>query len=221
MKRTLLLLAALLAHAGAWAATTYQFTSAPYKTPMFNHTDACANGTCADFTTAMVQSGSFTLNTPLGPNLTGADVSSDMTAYSFSDGATAPLVSTSPHVRLMRALISTDAAGNITASDIIVIRWQTANHGVGGRLEHLIVGGSSTVNAICATVSSPGMCTQVNGDASTSQAALVSGGPGWVLMPTAGGATPVPVDNPFALLLTGAGLLGIALRGRRELLLKR
>jgi hypothetical protein len=39
--------------------------------------------------------------------------------------------------------------------------------------------------------------------------------------PGNGNAQAVPVDNPFALLLTGAGLLGIALRGRRELLLKR
>lgn len=215
MKKYFVLLAAGLLQAGASATTTYHFTSAPYKTPIFNHTDNCASGTCADFTAAMAHSGSFTLNTKLGPNLVHVDVSSDMTSYSFSDGTTPVFASKGIQERLMSAFVSTDAVGNITASDIVVMRWQTANHLAGGRLDSITAGAVSYANGICNAVSSPGRCTQVVGDASTSQAAIGPGGPGW--NPVGAAIASVPVDNPFALLLTGIGVIGLTLRCRQKL----
>ena len=218
MKKALVLLAAVFLQAGAWA-LTYTYTGPTYNSPTHDFTAPCAAGTCTNFTTAMRQTGSMTTNQPLPPNLNHVEVSSYISGYSFSDGVTQYISSGIPQ-RLLYAYVTTDAAGNITDSDIVIIRWQTANHQIGGRIDHIAVNQGSFSNEVCAGMGNPGMCTATTEDTSTSYAFAQASNGGWtpIALPT---AQSVPVGNPFALLLTATGLLGLALRGRRELLLER
>lgn len=218
MKKYLVLLASAFLQAGAWA-LTYTYTGPTYSSPTHDFTAPCAAGTCTNFTTAMRQTGSMTTNQPLPPNLNHVEVSSYISGYSFSDGVTQYNSSGIPE-RLLYAYVTTDAAGNITGSDIVIIRWQTANHLIGGRIDHIAVNQGSFSNEVCAGMGNPGMCTGTAEDTATSYAFAQAVNGGWAPIAPAA-AQAVPVDNPFALWLSAAGLLGIALRGRRGLLLKR
>lgn len=302
---------ALLAAAALWAtaqvpalAATYTYTGATYASNAIStFTAPCATPTCANFTTAMKQSGSFTTAVPLAANLSGVDIQPLITSYAFDDGLH-QYSSTAPGDNIRHAVVSTDSMGNIAVSDILVFQWQTASHGVNDRTNVITVDADSRSNTLCAILKSSGVCGFTNDDASTSLAATHVGASGWstnaapsgppsITSPTppggtlgvpysytvvAAGAQPmnfidagtlpaglsidpntgaitgtplatgsyqvtltannglmpstvqsftmaiapasavqaVPVDNPFALALAAAGVLGLALRGRRK-----
>lgn len=217
MKKLLVLLAAALLQASAWAAT-YTFTGPTYASPQ-DYAAPCAAGICANFSTAMQQTGHFTTSQPLPANQILLDIAPFITWYDFNDGLTSYIMN-GLNTRLARAKVSTDAAGQIVDTDIVFLSWQTGNHGVGDRLSYMTVNFSSYFNRRCAALSSPDICATFSDTGATSHA-FAHGSGGWTsdaLGP--GGVQSVPVDNPFALVLTAAGLLGLALRGRRKMLLK-
>ncbi|MBD9392946.1 hypothetical protein [Acidovorax sp. ACV01] len=209
---------ASLTHAGAWAAT-YVYTGATYSSLVHNFTAPCGASPCQIFTAGMRQTGSITTNQPLAPNLNDADVSPLIASYAFNDGVT-QYTSANLSDGLLYALVTTDAAGNITDSHIAITHWQTANHLVGGRMGLVLVnpGGfsNSSFNELCTTVSNAGICTGTAEDTSTSYAVAPAQSGAWAPIAPAS-VQAVPVDNPVALLLTAAGLLGLALRSRRTL----
>ncbi|MES2929846.1 MAG: IPTL-CTERM sorting domain-containing protein [Pseudomonadota bacterium] len=198
MKKYLVLLAAALLQANAWAAT-YTFTG-PFYTNLTPFTAPCATPTCANFTTAMRQTGSFTTAVPLAPNLVNADITGLVQTYSFNDGLT-QYSSADPENQLRLAFVDTDAAGNITAENISFYRWQTANHGISDRLNVLTVNLLGIFNAPCQGMGVSNICDLINSDSSTSMS-FTSGG-SWVTsaLPPAGGATSVPTLSEWSLLL--------------------
>lgn len=219
MRKHLALLAlATFVHAGACAAT-YTFTGPTYASPL-DYTAPCSAGTCANFSTAMRQTGHFTTNQPLPANQSSLDITPYLTSYDFNDGVTSYSMN-GTNTLLAKAMVSTDAAGQIVDTDLVFQRWQTASHGAGDRLSYMSVNFASYFNRPCVSLFSPDICNTFADDGATSHA-FAHGNGGWTSdIPGPGGVQSVPVDNPFALLLTATGLLGIALRGRRELLLKK
>jgi hypothetical protein len=81
---------AILALTASWIgvataqSTTYRLNSAGNYSSVTNYTNCPAGQTCANYTTSMTQTGSFTLSSPVGANLVNATITP--TAYSFSDG---------------------------------------------------------------------------------------------------------------------------------------
>jgi hypothetical protein len=143
-------------HTGTLAAT-YTFAGPTYGNPT-PFTAPCATPTCANFTVAMKQTGSFTTAAPLAPNLGNAFITNLIQSYSFSDGIT-HFSSADPESHLLYATVSTDATGNIIGENIAVNRWQTADHGVNGRLNALSINLASWSNAYCQNLSGPDVCS--------------------------------------------------------------
>lgn len=222
MRKHLALLAlAALTHAGAWAAT-YTFTGPTYASP-HDYTAPCAAGTCANFSTAMRQTGHFNTSQPLPASQSSLDIVPYITWYDFNDGVTSYSMN-GLYTRLAHAKVSTDAAGQIIDADIVFMWWQTGSHGAGDRLSYMSVNFASYFNRPCISLASPDICNTFADDGATSHA-FAHGSGGWtsdipvVVGPV--GAQSVPVDNPFALVLTAAAVLGLALRKRRKTLLNR
>lgn len=94
----------------SWAAATYSGTSGTYNsyaTLIYNNT--------------MFLTGSFTLSSPLGANLTDTDITSQVQSFSFSDGASGGLTITQANAtRYTFDRVNTDADGAITSADITV-----------------------------------------------------------------------------------------------------
>ena len=221
MKKHLVLLAlAAFAHAGAWATTTYVFTGANYlPAQITNYTAApCNQGDCANFTTAMKQTGSFTISAPLAPNLAGVNVKAQITSFSFHDGLTQY---TNGNSELFFAVVWTNAQGDITGENIAIARWQATP----GKYDFIGVNLMSAHNQECPAPlpSSTGACLGPP-PASIPYFSKSYTNTGlamhWETIQSAQAVQAVPVDNPFALVLTATGLLGLALQGRRKLLLK-
>lgn len=216
MKKYLVLLAAALLQASAWAAT-YTFTGPLYTNPT-QFTAPCATPTCDNFTTAMRQTGSFTTAAPLAPNLANVLITGLIQSYSFNDGLT-QFVSADAATRLMFAYVTTDAMGNIVDENIAISQWQTANHGVNVRLNMLRPNLSSNFNAYCQNLSGPDACSLLNTDASSSYVYAHIGVGGWVtsaapppVAPTIISATPpggtVGTPYHFAVVATGMAPIG-------------
>jgi hypothetical protein len=223
MKKHLVLLAlAAFAHASAWAAT-YSYTSNGYASAsLHNYTAPCGAGNCANFTAAMAPTATFTTAVPLAPNLVNSDVlfpGGNILAYTVFDGITTYTQGDPQVAGLYQVSVSTDAAGQLTALSMIVLRWQNPgpHSGANMRLDWVNTEGGAGHNAICLAVDAEDRCTTWESPGST------DGNTSWAKVGAvpAGAAQAVPVDNPFALALTATGLLGLALRGRRELLLKK
>lgn len=216
MQKHLVLLAlAAFAHVGAGAAT-YTFVGPLYASPQ-DYTSPCAAGTCANFSTAMRQTGHFITNQPLPANQDSLDIAPYITWYDFSDGVTSYSMN-GLNTRLAHAKVRTDATGQIVDTDIVFLWWQTGSHGVGDRLSYMSVNFASYFNRPCVSLTSPDICQSYADDGATSHA-FAHGSGGWtsdVPVVGPGNAQSVPVDNPFALVLTAAGLLGLASRGRRN-----
>jgi hypothetical protein len=222
MRKNLALLAlAAFTHAGAWAAT-YTFTNNGYApASLHNYTAPCGAGSCANFTAAMAPTATFTTAVPLAPNLVNSDVlfpGGNVLAYTVFDGVTTYTLG-DPQVTGYQVRVSTDATGQLTALSMIVMRWQAPgpHSGANMRLDAVNTNSGTYHNVICLAVDVEDRCTAWEGFGST------DGNTSWASVGAvpAGAAQAVPVDNPFALALTATGLLGLALRGRRELLLKR
>jgi len=215
MKRALFL-ASMMATSG-WAAVTYTFSSSNYST-ITNFT-SCSVGPCASYTSAMHISGSFTLAAALPPNFSGAtDISSQIIAYSFSDGITT-YANTDPKARIYQWSLVTDGSGNITIGGILIELWQTGTspHAVGDRFTLINLNGPSINqaenNLRCSTVGGgtasgvTDLCVLGASDASTSIASSTSGS-------FSGGTPAVPppaTPAPPSLLLMLAGLTGCGL----------
>lgn len=221
MRKHLALLAlAAFAPPGAWAAT-YTFTGPTYASPQ-DYVAPCAAGTCANFSTAMQQTGHFITNQPLPANQSSLDIAPLITWYDFNDGVTSYSMN-GLNTRLAKAHVFTDAAGQIVDADMVFQWWQTGSHGAGDRLSYMSVNFASYFNRNCISLKSPDICNSFTDGGATSHA-FAHGSGGWtsdVPVVAPGGPQSVPVDNPFALALTVASLLGFVLRGRRRLLLAR
>lgn len=210
MKKYLVLAAALL-QASAWAAT-YTLTGPFYESPQ-DYVAPCAAGTCANFSTAMRQTGSFTIAAPLAPNLVNADIASLIQSYSFDDGL-AQYNSGDTATQLRFAFVNTDAAGNIVAENIAIFHWQTASQGANDRIDVFRANFSSYFNGYCQTANGAGVCSLYNTDASTSHVAGNIGVGVWAtsapppqVAPTITSATPpggtVGVPYHFTVVATG------------------
>ena len=204
----------------AWASVTYTFTGANY-TSTTNFT-ACTTGPCANYTTSMMVTGSFTLASALGANVSNQNIASLITAYSFSDGINT-YTNTDPNSRIYEALVSTNASGNITSSDLLLEEWQsgTSPHSVGNRFAYIFIIGTTNAlgnnNEGCASVgtTSPSsgvadVCNAVNPDTASSSASGPSGTWG-------GGSTAVPTLGEWGTICLVGLLVGFAvLRLRRQ-----
>ena len=71
----------------AWPAlaATYTYTGANYTTTV-PFTAPCTVGTCANYTTGMSVTGSFTTAAPLAANLASVNIAALVTSFSFNDG---------------------------------------------------------------------------------------------------------------------------------------
>lgn len=219
MKKYLALLAAVFIQTSTWAAT-YTFAGPTYVS-LLDYTTPCAAGTCVNFSTVIRQTGHFTTNQPLPANQVSLDIAPLITWYDFNDGVTSYSMN-GLNTRLAKARVSTNAAGEIVDNDIVFLWWQTGSHGVGDRLSYMSVNFASYFNRPCVSLSSPDICHSYADDGATSHG-FAHGSGGWtsdVPVVGPGGAQSVPVDNPFALVLTAVGLLGLAMRGCKKLLLK-
>lgn len=217
MKKLLpILILAACAPAGAWAAT-YSYTGDPYTAPTLQNYTNCTQGSCGNFTTAMNQTGWFTTAAPLPANLSDVDITALITAFSFSDGLTT--YSSAAGDTLYRGWADTTASGTFTDARLVLIHWQApAPHAVGDRVDMLFLHQGGLHNYDCTQVTG-NVCNQPLPDAASSNiqnAPFTSGIWAVTGVPAAPAAQVVPADNPFALTLTAAGLLGLALRMRRK-----
>lgn len=226
MRKHLALLAlAAFAHAGAWAAT-YSYTNNGYAAAsLHNYTAPCGAGNCANFTAAMAPAATFTTAVPLAPNLVNADVlfpGGNILAFTVFDGVTTYTLGDPQVAGLYQVNVSTDAAGQLTALSMIVLRWQNPgpHSGANMRLDSVNTEGGAYHNVICQAIDVEDRCTVWEAPGS------IDGNTSWANVGTAPAAAvqSVPVDNPFALAITAAGLLGLSgqtLRRRRKLLPKK
>ena len=230
MKKHLALLAlAACAHTGAWTDVTYTYTGDPYTAPtLHNHTGpGCPAGNCGDFTTAMGQSGWFTTAKPLPANLSNGDISGLITGFSFSDGLTT--YSSAAGDTLYSASADTTANGTFTDARLALTHWQTpAPHGVGDHLDQMVLHQGVFHNLGCTQIQAGS--NQCNAASIGAWGSFIDGQPHtagtWAItgLPVAAPSPQsVPVDSPLALALALAalGVLGAALRGQRQMLLKR
>lgn len=216
MRRLPLICVAAFLTSSAWA-TTYTFTGINYDT--LGNFSSCTAGSCMNFTTSMKPSGSFTVATPLGANLSLSNIASQLTAYSFSDGITT-YTNSDLKSRVFEFEVSTDASGNITVTRIELQEWQLAGttHSSGDRYAYMELGTFELVlnNDVCALVgASPfsgvsDSCTADAPDSSTSFADNVQTGTWMTVVPT-------PTLGEWETIFLGGLLVTIALlRLRRQ-----
>lgn len=202
----MLTLAAVLTTPGLWA-TTYTFTG-PNYTSRLNFT-SCAIGTCANFTTSMSVSGSFTTASPLAANFSFQNIVAQVTSYSFSDGLD-NFNSTDPNARAYEFLVSTNASGQISSYAILLEVWTsgTSPHAAADRFNYVFATNGSTSglrNDNCTEVGAgvSGAADSCFGDSSdASRSAASSPGGSWVV------STAVPAVSEWGLM-TLAVMLGI------------
>jgi hypothetical protein len=206
----------LLFAPGAWS-TTHRYYGAAYTT--VNNYTTCSSGPCANFSTAMNVSGSFTTATALAASLTNANVASQVTSYSFSDGINT-YSSANANTRIYRFNVSTNSAGQVSSTSILLELWLTGTspHSTNDRFSYVSISTASSFgnhNNCCSEVgvSLAGVadaCTGVASDASTSSASSMGGE--WF------SGADVPVLSAWGLLALAALLGGYALArlGRAE-----
>lgn len=225
MKRSLFLVA-IMATSG-WASATYTFTSTNYSgVTTFT---SCAVGPCANYTTSMHITGSFTLASALPPNFSGAtDISSQITAYSFSDGINT-YANTDPNARIYQFNIATDGTGNISVGSILLEVWQsgTSPHSAGDRVTLVNLNGptinQSENNLGCTMVTNGGtgsgvadVCQFASSDGSSSAASSDMGSYSGPSGGGGGGPTAVPTLGEWGMIFLTVLLGGFAwLRLRR------
>ena len=160
MKSLHLFFAAAMMFAAAASAqqTTYTVTKTGGYTNFanYNHNVSCANAFCADFTTSMGISGTFTTSSPLEVNLNNALLDGQngrpsVVSFSFSDGLTT-YSSSDPKVAIYQFGLYTNSSGVIPYADIILERW-TTSPGTGNFLDVVYVGdGYGYHNLTCASI---------------------------------------------------------------------
>ena len=142
-----LFLAALMSPA-MWASATYTFTGSNYN--QFGNFSTCSVGPCANFTTSMSPSGSFTIATALPANSIETDITSQLISYSFSDGLHT-YTNGDPNVRIFAFEVGTDATGKIKDHFIYIELWQTGSspHTAGNRFARIAI---TNINSSYASV---------------------------------------------------------------------
>jgi hypothetical protein len=162
-------------------------------------------------------SGSFTLASPLPPNFTAADITSQVIAYSFTDGVNT-IANTDPNARPYYFYVATDARGNINVAFIIVEKWQSGSspHIVGDRHAVIYLNGPDINQAFnnvpCSRVGMSDLCLLYQPpDLSSSYAYSTAGS--WSVGPNGLPTTPVPPSFILALI----GLVSIGLYQFRRL----
>jgi len=191
-------------------AATYAYASGPYS-GFGNFTAPCGMGSCANFPPGTQQQGTFATAGALAPNLAAADITAQVTAYSFQDGLTT-YTHTDAQSRLYFVRVSTNASGQLTGFQLVVQRWQTPGvHAAGDRFDTFDVGaggGTSMHNVGCAGVgvSSGGTADACNNpapDASHSNAFHLSAA---LPVALAAAVSAVPALGGISLLLTALAL---------------
>lgn len=204
---------------------TYEFSSPPYgPAPVgyMNFSPPCTHGSyCGNYDATMRVTGNFTTAAPLAPNLVNAEIYSQVVSYRFEDGITLYEPSYAGN-RVQRFRVSTNAAGQITGSDIIIMQWQNgvSPHAINSRFNvisvvaaPLAVGGL-LINANCDAVG-PGPlvvddCVSATSDDDTSFASAPSGT--WTVRAE---SVPVPTLSEWATISL-SGLLALAALGMRR-----
>jgi len=193
---------------------TYVYTGLNY-TNFINHT-TCTAGTCADYTTSMSATGSFTTAIPLAPNLSAVEIAPLVTSYSFFDGLNT-YTSGDPNGRIYQFQVSTDASGAIVAAGTTVTlhTWTTGSspHAAGDRFNEVFLqssGDAASNNMTCAGVGTssagdPDTCSGIAVNTDLSQATNFSPG-AWV---ASVGAIEVPTVSIWGLTALGSILLAV------------
>jgi hypothetical protein len=201
--------AILVMWAGVASAATYQLTADPYI--------SLVPPTPNPFTSSMQITGTFVVPTPLAANLNMADISSQITSYTFTDGVhtftQANSAFNAPLNNGSGFLVSTDASGNVTYAQFLVMT-PVPPHGVGGLLNYIAIGdgaGGYDQMTCVAVQGTPATCSQVSFEGPAARAFssrfVLTAIPDVPVMPTWG----------FVLLAVFAGWLGArALRQRNR-----
>lgn len=162
-------------------AASYNYTGSNYVTP-FACTRPCATGagTCANHTTSMHVTGSFTVNTALPVGVTNSDITSLLASFSFSDGL-GTFASTDPKVRVLSFRVTTNSAGRLVNVSFQIMKWTSGAlpHVAGSRLD-FVSGGEGKVayhNAYCSMPAGSDACGDAGFelDSSTSRVSYASG----------------------------------------------
>lgn len=203
------------------AQVTYTATVGNY-TSLGDYTSCTGVVPCANYTTAMKQTGSFTVAAALAPNLASADVTGSVTSYSFSDGINT-YSNTNPDDRILAFVVATDASGNITGSTIYFEKWLSGTNGSHAPLDKVAgmqLGVTSFHNAPCYTLGvSPFSGVQevcINFDPNDPAASFaVSPAVSWASS-AATAPTPVPTLSEWAMVIMGSLMALIAVRKMRH-----
>jgi hypothetical protein len=195
---------------------TYVYTGSNYAT-VVDHT-TCTAGTCADYSTSMSATGSFTTAAALPPNLSAVEITPLVTSYSFSDGLNT-YTSSDPNGRVVEFRVSTDGSGAIvaTGTTITLHTWTTGSspHAIGDRFNELglrSIGDVASNNLTCAgvgTASSSGVpdsCLGIGGLITDSSNAFNFVAGAWVASVA---AIEVPTVSIWALTALGSIILAV------------
>lgn len=207
----------------------YSIQSGTYST-VNDMGGVCALGPCSPYSLSDRVAGTFSVPAPFAPNLTNYDFGPDLLAFNIDDGAVV-YDSADPRSRIANAVISTDAAGNITDYRIVlqVLHGTGATYPVNdfGDVEarfsyFLYEGGFAAAgrnNYVCinrrgdSAASGPGTCGSSNGgpDSDIDNNSRFTGGgtpttP--VLVSYAPPVAVVPTLSEWAMILFGLMLTG-------------
>lgn len=211
----------------ASAQATYTFQGGLYNT--ISNSGACTVGECTTFTGAHRATASITFAGPLAANLTAADVSAQVTSFTFSDGVT---TTAGPNAlsSTYRVNVTTNAVGVLTSYSILLQRTPGPPYNANtqsdpnSRFSYVVLnpaGSQGVANTVCyvrgaggsaldAATFGPGNCNDFLVDPESSVGTANS--------PTVVTAPPLPATVPtlsewamilFALLLAGGAALMI------------
>ena len=178
MKTTVLVLA--LAPV-LYANTQYTYTSQNYSS--FYNYSACNTGPCANFTSSMAMTLTFSVATALAPNLSSQQIVGQVTSFTASDGLTT-FNSSDPNVRVWDFTVSTNATGHVTQSSIVLELWRsgTSPHSTSNRIDlaQIVPNPDVYYNTACESYGSgpAGMsdtCAIAQQDNATGEATALSG----------------------------------------------
>lgn len=125
-----------------WAGALYTYATASY-TNFNDFGGPCVTvptTTCAPYTSSLRIVGSFATEVPIASNLRQENVFSQVTRYSFNDGLR-DYSSSDLNTRAVAFYVSTNAAGQIISTEIVLQKWLTgsAPHAVGDRISLITV----------------------------------------------------------------------------------
>lgn len=133
----------------------YSATVTPYTSTPVVFTPPCAVGqSCVNYSTSMVQTGTFTVAPPLAPNLASQEIHGSIVSYSFFDGINT-YSSSDADSRIFSFRVTTNGAGEIVSAGVILQKWLSGTNGAhisGDRLSSIIFGGLTRNNESCTSV---------------------------------------------------------------------